>query len=338
MKIFYSILAGCLAASAVYAQEDYHLSQMEAAPLYLNPATTGMLCGEKGDYRINSDYRSQWTSLAIKPYSTAYVSYDMPVRKINHMQRANNKWGVGGYLIDNKAGAGEFNSLNIMASGAYNITNRSHKHFLCVGLQVGLLYKSFNPAVYTYDIQYSSATGSFDTNIDNEENFKNTTLIRFDSNLGLFYKYGSKRTKTRPYGGFSVYHLSKPVDAFTDSRTRLPMRFVLHTGADIIINEKVSLRPHFIYMNQAKAYDVNLGSLVFCKINNSTLEALAGIDYRWKDAIVFHVGFRQDQHYFRFSYDVNTSSLINYTRGRGAWEFSLIIVGLRNRAVFKPMF
>src|ERR1041385_7187272 len=104
MKILYSILAGCLAASTAYAQEDYHLSQMEAAPLYLNPAMTGMFCGEKGDYRISSDYRSQWTSLGIKPFSTAYLSYDMPVRKINHMRRTNNKWGVGGYLIDNKAG------------------------------------------------------------------------------------------------------------------------------------------------------------------------------------------------------------------------------------------
>ncbi|MCX6310568.1 MAG: PorP/SprF family type IX secretion system membrane protein [Bacteroidetes bacterium] len=332
LKYILAVLISGLSTTTLFAQEDYHLSQSDAAALYLNPALTGMFCGEKGDYRIVSDYRSQWHALGIKPYSTAFLSYDMPLRK------GNNKWGVGGYLIDNKSGAGKFNTMNFMGSGAYNIMDGTDKHYLTVGLQMGILYKTFDPSSYTYDVQYSSATGTFDTGINNEENFSRTSLVKFDANLGVFYKYIDSQKKYHPYGGFSIYHVTKPNDAFTDYKSRLPMRFILNTGCDITIDDQFSLRPHFTYMNQAKAYEANVGCLVFYKIKNSSLDALAGIDYRWKDAIVAHVGFRQNQHYFRFSYDINTSSLNNFTGGKGAWEFSLILVGFRDKPLFQPLF
>jgi type IX secretion system PorP/SprF family membrane protein len=331
LKYIFTLLVSA-GGTFLAAQEDYHLSQMDATSLYLNPASTGMFYGEEGDYRIVSDYRSQWRSLGLKPYSTAFLSYDMPLEK------AERKWGVGGYIIDNKSNEGKFNTLNFMASGAYNIMDGTDKHYLTAGLQAGILYKSFNSSGYTYDVQYSSATGTFDNTIDNEENFARTSLLKFDANIGVFYKYIDKQSKYHPYGGFSIYHVTKPNDAFTDYKSRLPMHFILQTGCDITINDQFSLRPHFIYMNQAKAYEVNFGSLFFYKIKNSTLDIVAGADYRWNDAIVAHIGFRQNQHYFRFSYDINTSSLNNYTNGRGAWEFSLVLVGLRDQPLFKPMF
>ena len=331
IKFLIAVFACCITTQLLLAQEDFHLSQSEAASLYMNPGLTGMYCGEKGDYRVVSDYRSQWRAIG-KPFSTAFISYDQPIRK------GGNKWGVGGYLIDNHAGAGKFNTLNLIASGAYNIMDGTDKHYLTVGLQMGILYKTFDPASFTYDVQYSSALGDFDNSIDPQEYWAKTSLLKFDANLGVFYKYIDNEKKYHPYGGFSIYHVTKPNDAFTDYKSRLPMRFVAQTGCDITINDQFSLRPHFIYMNQAKAYDANLGCLVFYKIKNSSLDALAGIDYRWKDAIVAHIGFRQEQHYFRFSYDINTSSLNNYTGGRGAWEFSLILVGFRDQPLFKPMF
>ena len=61
--------------------QDYHLSHYDAAPLYLNPALTGMSKDIRGDYRITSDFRSQWKSLGIKQYKTFYVGYDMPIIK-----------------------------------------------------------------------------------------------------------------------------------------------------------------------------------------------------------------------------------------------------------------
>src|SRR5688500_13451418 len=81
--------------------QDYHLSQYDAAFQYMNPGMTGMGFGKGlGDYRINGDFRSQWRSVAAKPFTTIFLSYDM-----HHKH----KWGVGGYLINNSGGAGRLN-------------------------------------------------------------------------------------------------------------------------------------------------------------------------------------------------------------------------------------
>jgi type IX secretion system PorP/SprF family membrane protein len=327
------ILAGALGISAAgFAQEDFHLSQYETAPLYLNPGQTGMFGGEKGDYRIATNYRSQWGALGMKPFTTAYISYDMPIRK------SGGKWGAGGYLINNNAGPGRFNTLNVMGSGAYNIIDGSNEHYLTTGVQLGILYKSFNPSAYTFDVQYSQSTGTFDTGIDDQENFAKTSLVKLDANIGVFYKYIGKGKKYHPTAGFSDYNVTKPNESFTAYKSPLAMRFVGHAACDFDIGEDFQLRPKVLYMNQASATELNMGALLFYNIKNSTLDALIGCDYRLKDGIVAHIGFRQGGHYFRFSYDINTSYLNNYTGGRGAWEFSLILVGLRDQPLFQTMF
>ncbi|TND08456.1 MAG: hypothetical protein FD123_2252 [Bacteroidetes bacterium] len=332
-NIFFVTLFSGIFTTASFAQVDFHLAQYDMAPLYLNPALTGMFCGEKGDYRVTSNYRSQWRSLGYKPFSTIALGYDMPLEKYK------DKWGVGGYIVSNKSGAGNFHTLNFMSSGAYNIMDGTNKHYLTAGLQMGLLYKSFDPASYTYDVQYSQSSGTFDTSIPNEEasTLEKTNLLRFDANLGIYYKYRDVNKKFSPSAGFSVYHLTKPNEAFSGNKSQLPMRFVLHTACDFKINDDFTVTPRILYMNQAKAYEANFGALLFYKIKNSTLDAIAGVDYRHKDAIIAHIGFRQEQHYFRFSYDINTSYLDNYTSGRGAWEFSLILVGIKSQPLFKPV-
>lgn len=328
-----AMVAGILFPAGLSAQVDFHLAQYDMAPQYLNPALTGMYCGERGDYRVTSNYRSQWRALGSKPFSTIAIGYDMPLEKYS------DRWGVGGYIINNKAGAGNFSTMNAIASGAYNIMDGTDKHYMTAGLQMGLLYKTYDPASYTFDVQYSSSLGTFDSSLPNEEDgtLSKNSLFRFDANLGIFYKYKDAEKKASPSVGFSVYHLTKPNEAFTGNKSHLPMRFVFHTACDIRINDDFTVTPRILYMNQAKAYEANGGFLLFYKIRKSTLDALAGVDYRHKDAIVAHIGFRQDQHYFRFSYDINTSYLNNYTNGRGAWEFSLILVGKKSQPLFKPI-
>lgn len=332
MKKIILATACTAAAFTAYAQQDFHLSQYESAILYMNPALTGMFCGQKGDYRVASDFRSQWRALGTKPFSTAYIGFDMPLKKYGE------KWGAGGYIIDNHAGAGRFTTLNVIGSASYNIMNGTNEHYLTTGLQVGILYKAFNPQNYTYDIQYSSSSGTFDTNIPSQEAFASNSLAKFDANLGLFYKYMGKGRKYHPQAGFSVYHLTKPNVSFTDGKDHLTMRFNFMTSCVFDLREDMQLEPRVLFMNQAKATELNLGALFYYKIKNSSLDAIVGCDYRNKDALIFHIGFRQDQHYFRFSYDVNTSALNNYTGGRGAWEFSLILTGTKNQPLVRPIF
>src|ERR1700751_1368147 len=127
-KITLLVFLSCFVATQVRAQ-DFHLAQYDAFPLYLNPALTGNYLGEEGDYRVSSVYRTQWRSLSPQPYTTYGVAYDQTYKK----------FGLGGYLLDNKSGVGNFNTLDFQLSGSYFITDpKTSPHLLTTGLQLGL--------------------------------------------------------------------------------------------------------------------------------------------------------------------------------------------------------
>ena len=332
-RLSFFISIALLVANINLRAQDFHLSQYDMATQYLNPALTGMYCGEKGDYRIYNDYRSQWSALT-KPFSTIYLGYDMPLKKWDK------KFGAGAYLIDNRGPAGTFNTLSFMASIAYNIThNSSDKHYLTTGLQLGLFYKNFDPNNFTFDNQYSASEGGFDQSIPSNESFPHTSLLRFDANYGIFYKYVDAEKKVHPYVGITVQHLTMPNESFTSVKDQIPMKFNFQVGCDLIVSDKLKLDPRFLYMYQVHANEINGGLLAFYKIGATGFEAMLGGDYRSEDAIVVHIGIKAGQDIFRFSYDINNSYLNAFTGGRGAWEFSLILTGVKGQPLFsKSMF
>ena len=90
LVLFYSVLL--LITGALKAQ-DFHLSMYDAAPMFLNPALTGVV---DANFRVHAQYRNQWRSVAFKPYNTALISLDAPV----------GKWGFGGQIMNMRAGVG----------------------------------------------------------------------------------------------------------------------------------------------------------------------------------------------------------------------------------------
>ncbi len=137
-----------------------------------------------------------------------------------------------------------------------------------------------------------------------------------------------------PYAGFSIQHVTEPNESFTSYKSLLPMRFNLNGGCDIRVNEQLKLVPSFLYMNQSSVAETDIGLLAYYKIKNSTFVPILGGDYRFNDAVVIDIGIKQNEHVFRFSYDINTSYLNNFSGGRGAWEFSLILTGIKGEPLF----
>jgi hypothetical protein len=86
--------------------QDAHLSMYDAAPLFLNPALTGVF---EGNWRLHAQYRTQWKSVNYKPYNSALISLDLP----------KGKWGFGGQLMNFRAGIGNYNVVQGAASVAY---------------------------------------------------------------------------------------------------------------------------------------------------------------------------------------------------------------------------
>ena len=180
--------------------QDFHLSQYNANPLYINPALTGLRANEDWDYRLNANYRQQWDKFTKKPFVTSAVGFDLPV---------SSKFSLGEFVANNQGAGGAINTLNVMSSVAYSITGKNSGgdvQNLSVGFQLGFLQKSLNPANLVFDSQYSASDPDvFDSHLPSGENFSQTIMFNLDANFGVCYKYSGVDCRFAPFIGFSIY-------------------------------------------------------------------------------------------------------------------------------------
>lgn len=304
--------------------QDFHLSQFESCPLVLNPALTGNYLDKESKFRVSANYRSQWKSIIGTPYSSSHIGLDLPY----------GNFGFGLYAFNTRAGASLFNTTNIMLSASYEITiDKTEVHNLTTGLQLGVFSKSFRTDDLYFDSQYSLTDG-IQQEIPSGENLSDRSIFRFDANFSVAYRHNDKQAKVNPFGGFSVFHATMPNESFTTEKQRLAMRFILYGGSDIRFNDDFHIRPRILLMRQGSAYEYYISSLAFYKIKDTEYEPMAGIGYRYKDAIVINLGLKQGRNLFQISYDINTSYLSNFSNGRGAIEFSVIYFGTKE--LIKP--
>jgi len=308
--IFLSLLVPLLAES----QPDYHLSQFDALPLTLNPATTGMY---EGNMRAGIQYRNQWRSLTKNSFITQSAAFDMKRKK----------FGYGGRIANNKAGAGNLSTFEFILSGAYEITTDAAQiHHLCTGVQLGFINKSINISSLTFDSQYSTAGGGgFDPNISSQENFQQRSYFIPDANLGVYYYNTNAEGKVKPYMGIAGFHLTTPAESFWKNKENsLPLRTVIHGGAKIKINKLIEIEPVFLVMRQAKINELNIGTKGYYFHSQYNSYFMLGAFYRAKDAVIFQLGVLYKEYALCMSYDINTSALSSYTNGRGGFEISIV--------------
>lgn len=325
-------IAFCLLVPSLAVKgQDYHVTRYEDVPLYHNPALTGSFTGisqaRDADYRITLNTRSQWQALGVDPYRSAYLAYDQPIKE---------RFGIGGYLIDNNAGSKAFNVLQGKLSGSYLITEKGSPHILRTGLGLGIFHTSFDPKAFSYENQYAPSTGGFDQKLSSGENFDRRSRLGFDAELGVYYAYREKETY-QPYIGISAFHVSRPKESLLGKNGRVPIRWVGMLGSGIKVDEKLRLRPSILYMKQRTGQELHFRSDLRYRLDKS-YSILFGAGYRLKDAVTLDIGIQQKQNTLRFSYDINTSYLQRYTGGAGAWELSLVLRGKKNEPLFHPKF
>lgn len=308
---FKKLLIVILAATSGLKAQDFHLSLYDAAPLFLNPAMTGVIDAK---YRIHAQYRNQWSSVAYKPFNTALISADMP----------KGKWGYGIQIINMRAGIGNYNVFQAMLSAAYSVAlDKTKFHHIAFGLQGGFTQKSVEYKLYTWDNQYTGADGgSFNTEISSNENFKRQSQILPQLNAGLLYFYSKQQSRLNPFLGVSGFNLTRPKETFFDQANYLPIRYYAHAGVRVNITELLFAIPKVLIMNQGKAFEQSYSIDAGYFFKNEKFFLLAGYTYRAKDASIAYAGFRKDNYIFKFGYDFNTSSLKTASKTRGAFELS----------------
>ncbi|UKN02995.1 PorP/SprF family type IX secretion system membrane protein [Paracrocinitomix mangrovi] len=310
MKKILILICSVFALNAGRAQ-DWHLSMYDAAPMYLNPAMTGVV---EGEWRIHAHYRNQWNSVNFKPFNTGLISFDAPV----------GNWGFGGQIINYRAGIGNYNALQGLASVAYTIPlNKKRSHVITMGVQGGVTQKKVEYQLLTFNNQYTTQNGGgFDSNMPSNESFGGQSFITPDLNAGILYYYARQQSRLNPFVGFSAFNLLEPQESWFGSSNKLPMRFYIHAGTRINITETIYLIPKALWMQQSTFNELTLACDAGFYLKGSEVYVLGGLTYRNKDAFIATIGAKKANYIAKFSYDTNLSQLTPASNGRGGIEIS----------------
>jgi type IX secretion system PorP/SprF family membrane protein len=320
--------------------QDPHFSQYNAAPLTINPAQTGLFAGS---YRFTAIYRSQWGSIltdeTVPMFRTFSGSFDLrvPTSKKDAI-------GVGLMFMNDRAGEAAFGTNNINLSFSYlkslGSSNRGGKssHYISAGFQGGVAFRSINYSKLRFGNQFDGS--GFDPQLLHGETFADDKFTFFDIGAGVFW-YLAPKKRTNFYAGFSVAHLNRPDQSFLeDDEAKLFMRYTGTGGLQVPIGDQLDLLPSFLVMSQGPAFETQVGMLlkVLFEASNPVGNAFyIGPQYRIvrgedkavaSDALILMTRFDIHQFSLGFAYDLNFSELTAATNSRGAFEVSIIHVGL----------
>lgn len=293
--------------------QDIHFSQFYNSPLNLNP---GLIGAFKGEFRLVANQRNQWSSVTT-PYSTYGLSVD--AKRI-----FNSPFGTGLAIYQDKAGDGEYSTLQIALGGTYTIRLKDTTQSVSFGVQPAFTQRSINYANLKFDNQYNGV--QYDANLGNGESFSNEGQTYVNLHGGIAWNYEIAQRKTLG-AGIAVHNIIKPQQSFFNENIPLHQRYTINVNGLFRISEKIDALPNINWQKQHKFQEIIFGGQGKYHLNNGNYKALyAGVWYRNSDAIYFNAGLDYHDFHFGISYDLNLSSLKVASNRKGGFEFSLIYI------------
>lgn len=316
-----------IAAGKMFAQ-DPHFSQFNEAPIYINPALSGV----SYDMRVIMSYKSQWKSVSV-PYKSygASAEFALKHKKLNKKSY----WTTGLMAYNDIAGDAKFTSLHL--GGLLGVVIKAGKFSkLSGGLMAAFDQRTINGSKLTWDSQYNGYR--YDPSLEGEQIPQNH-FIYADFGAGFNWHYAkSERYISAADGhrfdiGFSAYHVNVPFYSFYgNTGENQHIRFVSHANFVIAVPSiKASVIPSYIFMMQGPQIEANAG-LMFryilsdASVHSTTIKPVAisiGGFYRLRDAFVPQLLFEYDKYAIGVSYDVNLSGLTPVSKTKGGLEICL---------------
>jgi type IX secretion system PorP/SprF family membrane protein len=316
--------------------QDIHFSQFYAAPLLTNPANTGM----SGDnFRMANIYRNQWAQIG-EPFETFCTSLDKKLVLFNHT------FGLGGLVMHDQSSAYNLSANQFYLSLSY--TRIFNNQQITLGLQPGIVYKSYNLTGLTFGSQFDQANEIFNSNLPTLENGLDDRLHYFDLNFGIFWS--TLLQNYLPSAGISVSHLNLPIQKFSTSSSgiRMPMRVTLNSQVIVPVTSKINLTPLLLYSYTPGSTEFLFGSTGNYSLTKSAapltdLYVITMIrinPVRNIDALILGGGVKLMNFDLGLTYDFNISPLRKATNFNGAFELSLIYIGGRTsrKNTYQPCF
>ena len=312
-KVIFIVLI-CASTTLAKAQIDPHFSQYYMHPLWLNPALTGAI---NGDYRVAAIDRNQWSSIT-NAFSTQGLSADIVTNK-------NLNFGLS--LLQETAGDAGYKYFNGLGSISYSGIRfgREGMKVISFGMSAGIVNRHFSNSNLQGGSQYVPFLG-FNPNLSNGESFGKLNSTVLDMSAGAAFYDTDPDKKVNYFGGFSAGHITQPKDPFfttNSSNAKVPIRYTLHGGARIILDDVTSVVPNAILMQEAGSREFTFGGYVQRTVTDD-IDVMAGVNYRVSDAVYPYVGLNFNNLIVGLSYDINASQLGAGAKGASSYEFSLM--------------
>lgn len=280
---------------------------------YLNPATVGEDC-----QRVQLQYRNQWHELAGN-YATLFSSYEIQPAwaRVQGREFQNFKFGLGGYVLHDRAGMSILNTskIGLQSSVRGTLSNRVK---LSLGLEFGILDKTLDWSRLTFPDMIDPTQGFiYGTSIspNQQGNVKMT-----DVSAGVELQYRLRKPKddySTPWlrCGIAGHHLNEPNESLFEGPSVLPVKWSGYVEATLFLGKNRPTRIHAgsFYRNQGDFQHLLTGFNVGYTANGNTIElgpwyrGMPGFQYR--DALILNLSLQRESLGFRYAMDVTSSEL-----------------------------
>jgi type IX secretion system PorP/SprF family membrane protein len=317
------------------AAQHFQFSQFFSSPLTLNPALTGRF---SEDFRIAAIHRNQWSGIG-STFETTNLGCDINF-KGGRLER--DVVGAGVYFNKDNMGQNLLINQAIMLSGAYHrYIDRQRRHLLSGGVQAGFQQLSIDFSRLTFESQYYDFI--YNPEIASGENFGSDRAHTYHINTGFSWAFRATPNIT-VHSGVAVADLFSTKESFFEGGMlwRSSHRFVWSGGMSWQINDKISLHPDVLFMNQAGGRLLNVGTALGYNVGGKNgITLFTGPWFRYGDAVIVMAGGKYRSFKLMGSYDHTASGLrivkqaaeFNGKAALGAFEVSLIYTGKIKRAV-----
>lgn len=320
--------------SNLSGQERY-LTQFYGSPITLDPSLTGNF---EGNYRINLAYRNQWANNFENPYSVFQGNVDLNFNLGLKSQKVHDIASAGIYFAHDKVGILSYGNTEMGLAGSYHKALGPNQ-FISGGLYLSLNQRNSNFTNVTFEDQFNGEDGYTQPTA---ENLAENNFAFFDQGIGV--NYSNYQVNQHGFNvGVAVAHLSRPEASFykrdpdAEENTpsfRLPMKYTVHAGGRIILDDFMSLFPKGMYQKQG-AFDMATVGLTlktdvyFWSIHTGVFARGAGVHNKYNfDSAGFLLGLEYNNWQVGVSYDIGFPGIAQYSRNQGSLEITLSYFGL----------
>ncbi|MFH1160440.1 MAG: PorP/SprF family type IX secretion system membrane protein [bacterium] len=321
------VILGILGVFPAGQGQDANYSQFFSAPLYFNPAFTGINTG----LRVRFLFRDQWPALPID-FKSYYFSADLGDRNLP------GAGGIGIMINSDSPGGGLINTLQAAITVGVRVPITSFM-VAQVGVKAALLQRKVNWEDLVFADQLDPKYGAiYQTSFIPPD--ANTRTVP-DFAAGGILQFSNEPGNINGSVGFAVDHIFKPdVSFLPNGESKYPRKWVVHGDAIIASGygssssmygnsgDPLLINPGFLFQSQANLNMLEIG-LNLLKFNiylggwykttmtgdvNNAVTLLAGYRYNFMEDMSIK---------FIYSYDLQIAGVMQGTGG--AHEISLVL-------------